>query len=226
MTENKLKEIKIIKTPSAYPYYLAGGVWIAASFLFPMYKLSSLFFCAALAIAGYLIGTRLFPAKEEVVEIIKEEQYASEAIRITVEEGIRLLDQLSKVNQTIEHEAISNQIIEIQRIATEILNTIKGKAGSVQSMRKLLNYYLPTTLKLLQQYSDLEKRTIKVDNIQESMDKIEKMMHLIVQAFQKQLDHLYEGEAMDISAEITVMESMMATEGLIEKNHPSKKEGM
>lgn len=212
----------MIKTPSVAPWYIAGAVWVAASFLFPMYKLSSLFLCAALAFVGYWIGTRIFPPKEEVIEILKEEVYASEAVRLTVEEGVRLLDELKEVNRQIKHAKLSDQIEEIEKTATEILNTIKGKPGSVGSIRKFMNYYLPTTLKLLKQYSELEKQSIKVDNVQESMERIEKMMGLITEAFQKQLDNLFEGDAMDISSEITVMENMMASEGLIEKEHPLK----
>lgn len=219
---SNLKETKIIRTPSAAPYYCAAAAWVVVSFLLPMYRLSSILICAGAACFAGLVGFKIFPAKEEVIEVIKEEQYASEAIKNTVEEGIRLLDELQLVNQKIEHDTISSQIDEIVRIGSEILNTIKGRPGSVGSMRKFMNYYLPTTLKLLKQYSDLEGQSIKVDNVQESMARIEKMMHLIVEAFQKQLDNLFEGDALDISSEITVMENMMASEGLIEKDHPLK----
>lgn len=221
MSQN-LKETKTIRTPSAAPYYFAAFTWFILSFVFPMYKLSSLLICAGASVLAALVGKKMYPDKVEIIEVIKEEQYASEAIRITVEEGVRLIDELEEVNRKIEHPVISNQIDTIVSIAKDILNTIKEKPGSVGSMRKFMNYYLPTTLKLLSQYSNLEKQNYQVENVQESMNRIEKMMNLIVEAFKKQLDNLFEGEALDISSEITVMEQMMASEGLIEKDHPLK----
>lgn len=222
MGKDNLKETKVIKTPSVYPYYIAGLTWIVASFLFPMYKLSSLFLCAGLACLGGFVGTKLFPAKEEVVEVIKEEEYASEAVKLAVEEGIRLLDELKEVNKKIQHEKISSQIDEIEEVASQILVEIKNRPGSVGSIRKFMNYYFPTTIKLLNQYSELEKQSIKVENVQNSMERIEKMMNCITQAFNSQLDNLYEGDAIDISSEITVMEDMMQAEGLIDVESPSK----
>lgn len=222
MEKEQLKETKVIKTPSAYPYYIAGLFWVGGSFLFPMYKLSSLFLCGGLACLGWFVGTKLFPAKEEVVEVIKEEEYASEAVKQTVEEGIRLLDELKEVNRKIQHEKLSKQIDEIEEVASQILIEIKNKPGSVGSIRKFINYYFPTTIKLLNQYSELEKQNIKVENVQSSMEKIEKMMNLITKAFNSQLDNLYEGDAIDISSEITVMEDMMQAEGLIKSSSPSK----
>lgn len=222
MGKDNLKETKVIKTPSVYPYYIAGLTWIIGSFLFPMYKLSSLFLCAGLACLGGFVGTKLFPAKEEVVEVIKEEEYASEAVKLAVEEGIRLLDELKEVNKRIQHEKISSQIDEIEEVASQILVEIKNRPGSVGSIRKFMNYYFPTTIKLLNQYSELEKQSIKVENVQNSMERIEKMMNYITQAFNSQLDNLYEGDAIDISSEITVMEDMMQAEGLIDVESPSK----
>ena len=222
MSNHDLKETKVIKTPSVYPIYCAGVGWVLVSLFAPMYRISGLILCAVAAVLGYGLGTKIFPPKEEIVEIIKEEEYASEAIRQTVEEGVRMLDELKAVNVNICHANVSQQIDEIEAVAAEILNTVKKQPESVGSIRKWMNYYLPTTLKLLKQYAELEKQTTKGSNVQESMEKIEKMMNLVVTAFHKQLDNLFEGEAMDISSEITVMEGMMASEGLIEDDLPLK----
>ena len=77
-----------------------------------------------------------------------------------------------------------------------------------------MNYYLPTTLKLLSSYDKLEDTGITGTNISETMLSIERMMNTIVMAFEKQLDALYGADALDISSDITVLENMMAREGL------------
>ena len=77
-----------------------------------------------------------------------------------------------------------------------------------------MNYYLPTTLKLLESYDRMSRQDVEGENITQSMEEIERIMHTIVLAFEKQLDALFQDEAMDISADITVLEGMMAQEGI------------
>ena len=77
-----------------------------------------------------------------------------------------------------------------------------------------MNYYLPTTIKLLNSYHRLSQQDVNGENIQSTMVEIERIMQTIVKAFEKQLDALFQDEAMDISADITVLEGMMAQEGI------------
>ena len=77
-----------------------------------------------------------------------------------------------------------------------------------------MDCYLPTTLKLLNAYDRMGATGVAGENITATMERVEKMMGTIVTAFEKQLDSLYGAEALDISADITVLETMMAREGL------------
>lgn len=75
-----------------------------------------------------------------------------------------------------------------------------------------MNYYLPTTIKLLEQYVVLQNQGMRVGNIDEGMTKIENMLEKVITAFQQQLDSLFENDVVDITAEIRVMEKMMASQ--------------
>ena len=77
-----------------------------------------------------------------------------------------------------------------------------------------MNYYLPTLLKLLRSYDTLEDQGIRGDHISDAMERIERLLETITLSFEKQLDQLFQDEAMDISTDIKVMESMLAMEGL------------
>lgn len=79
-----------------------------------------------------------------------------------------------------------------------------------------MDYYLPTTLKLLNSYDRMSAAGISGENISTTLSKVEGMMRTVVAAFEKQLDSLYGAEALDISTDITVLETMMAREGLTE----------
>ena len=78
-----------------------------------------------------------------------------------------------------------------------------------------MNYYLPTTFKLLKSYSLMEKQTYQGDNIAASRKKIEDILDTLVHAFEQQLDKLFHMEAMDVDADISVLETMMTSDGLI-----------
>ena len=77
-----------------------------------------------------------------------------------------------------------------------------------------MSYYLPTTLKLLNAYDRMSGTGVSGENIDTTLAKVEGMMRTIVSAFEKQLDALYGADALDISTDITVLENMMAREGL------------
>ena len=77
-----------------------------------------------------------------------------------------------------------------------------------------MNYYLPTTLKILNAYDRMGEQGVAGENITSTMHKVESMMATIITAFEKQLDNLFGAEAMDISTDMVVLENMMAREGL------------
>ena len=84
----------------------------------------------------------------------------------------------------------------------------------LSQIRKFMNYYLPTTLKLLNAYDRMGSAGVSGTNIDGTMGKIETMMDTVTKAFDKQLDALFGDEALDISTDITVMENLLAQEGL------------
>ena len=67
------------------------------------------------------------------------------------------------------------------------------------------------------QYVKLQNQSVKTENITEGMQKIEDLLDKVIVAFQRQLDALFESDVVDITADIRVMEQMMASEGLTEK---------
>ncbi|MEI3078453.1 MAG: 5-bromo-4-chloroindolyl phosphate hydrolysis family protein [Oscillospiraceae bacterium] len=96
---------------------------------------------------------------------------------------------------------------------------VKEHPQDMGQIRQFLNYYLPTTIKLLEQYVVLQNQGMRMGNIDEGMKKIEDMLDKVIVAFQRQLDGLsLEGAAVDITADIQVMEQMMASEGLTGKD--------
>ena len=127
------------------------------------------------------------------------------------------LAEMQRLDDNIQDEKISADIQKLREICGKIFEQVKTDPSKLPQIRKFMSYYLPTTLKLLNSYDRMGAQGISGENINATMDKVESMMDTIVKAFEKQLDSLFGAEAMDISTDITVLETMMAREGLTEQ---------
>ena len=115
-----------------------------------------------------------------------------------------------------EDASISAKIDRLEIISGKIFAQVQAEPKKLPQIRKFMSYYLPTTLKLLNAYDRMGEQGVTGENISGTMKRVEDMMDTIVQAFEKQLDSLFGAEALDISTDITVLENMMAREGLVE----------
>ena len=117
---------------------------------------------------------------------------------------------------SIKDEKISADIDRLEDLSAKIFAQVKSDPSKLPQIRKFMDYYLPTTLKLLNAYDRMGAQGVNGENIDSTMQRVESMMGTIVTAFEKQLDMLFGSEAMDISTDITVLENMMKREGLSE----------
>lgn len=144
------------------------------------------------------------PAPEPKVE--KKEESPENAI----------LAEIRDVNDAIEDEKLSEQIDRIGIITAKILEYQHSHPEKSPQLHSFLSYYLPTTLKILRAYAQLEAQGIAGENITAAMERIESMMDKVVEGFEKQLDMLFQGDAMDITTDVDVLERMLAKDGLNE----------
>ena len=107
-------------------------------------------------------------------------------------------------------------IDRLEDLSAKIFAQVKSDPSKLPQIRKFMDYYLPTTLKLLNASDRMGAQGVSGENIDATMQRVESMMSTIVAAFEKQLDMLFGSEAMDISTDITVLEHMMKREGLSE----------
>ena len=130
------------------------------------------------------------------------------------DEYAALLRQLREVNDAIPDPVMSQKISRLEEVSGRIFALAQKDPDKKAQLQKFMNYYLPTTLKLLNSYDKLSRQRVKGENIQKTMFEIEGMMETIAGAFEKQLDSLFDDDALDIAADISVMESILKQEGL------------
>ena len=115
----------------------------------------------------------------------------------------RALSEMRRLNDSIEDETISAQIDHLEEVTRKIIDQVIQDPKKLPQIRRFLNYFLPTTLKILNAYDRMDAVGISGENIDATKAKVEAMMGTIVKAFDKQLDSLFGAEAMDISTDIT-----------------------
>ncbi len=236
MDEQKEKQ-NAKKKRSALPIYAIGIVWLLYAGKLNTFR--GILSCAVVSAIVYAILRIVLPGKktdeppkaaapeqpqpkqaekkpEPQPEPEPEEKLPPE-LQSVIYQGKPALADIRRLNDEIPDERISAQIDLIERLTAQIFDCVRKNPKKLSQIRQFLNYYLPTTIKLMEQYVTLQNQSLKTENITEGMQKIEDLLDKVIIAFQRQLDALFEADVVDITADIRVMEQMMASEGLTNK---------
>ena len=126
----------------------------------------------------------------------------------------KILREIRQVNDDIPDEVISAKIDEMEDYTARIFKAVQEKPEKLPQIKSFMSYYLPTALKLLHSYADFDQAGAGGENVEGAKADIERILDMLVDGFKKQLDKLYETEAMDISSDIDVLENMLRRDGL------------
>lgn len=203
---------------SAVPYYGAAVTWAAWAALRDLYKPNHFVFVAILSLGVFLLLRAV--CKDEVTETIvpdppKEEKPTGNAeLDKMISDGKKAISEMKRLDDAIEDEKISQDIRRLETVCQSIFDQVKADPSKLPQIRQFMDYYLPTTLKLLNAYDRMDSAGVAGENITGTKGKVENIMGTIVTAFEKQLDGLFGTDALDISTDISVLETMLAREGL------------
>ena len=125
-----------------------------------------------------------------------------------------MIEQIRQANDRLEGEVISNKMFRLEKVAGQIFDQVGEHPEKLPDIRRLMNYYLPTTLKLLKAYEEFENQPIQGDNIKTGKQQIEDTLDTINLAFENLLDQLFADDVLDVSSDISVLETMLKQEGL------------
>ena len=207
--------MKKIVHKSAAPLYAAAVVWVLYALLFPLYSIIHFIIVIVASALVYLVAKALCPDIVEEVKVEEKPQTTgNEELDKMIADGKLAISEMRRLNDSIKDESVSRQIDRLEEISGKIFAQVQAEPKKLPQIRKFMSYYLPTTLKLLNAYDRMDSTGVDGANITGTKSKIEDMLETICTAFDKQLDSLYGAEALDISTDITVMEQMLAREGL------------
>ena len=220
--------MKTTRQKRAAPFYAAAAVWLAYALVLPLYEPLHYALAAGaslLAFAAAAVLCRGGPVGEEPIEK-KPASTGKPELDKMVRDGEMAIREMKRLDENIADPGISADIVRLEQVSARIFDEVRTHPEKLPQIRRFLDYYLPTTLKLLNAYDRMSGTGVSGENIDTTLAKVEGMMRTIVAAFEKQLDSLYGAEALDISTDITVLENMMAREGLVDsplKAEPDEK---
>ena len=122
--------------------------------------------------------------------------------------------EMRRLDDAIEDEKVSAQIVHLEDVTTKIVDFVVTHPDKKNQVRRFFNYYLPTSIKLLNSYDRVDNTGISGMNIDGTKGQVEEMMDKALEAFDKQLDSLYADEALDVSTEVKVMENLLSQENV------------
>ena len=163
-------------------------------------------------------------AKARAIEEEKKRREQASKIPLTgdaaadavITKGQEMLATIRKDNAAITDETLSDQMDTLCLKCEQIFRTVSETPAKAPQVRKFMNYYLPTTLKMLANYRTMQERGVSWQDMQEARNTTIRGMNMILTACQKQIDNLHKENMLDISTDIDVLEQMLKRDGYTE----------
>lgn len=230
------------------PFGAVVLVWVLYAFVRPLFQLSGALIAAGLSImAAVWVANSLrrkaakedaadkpapapeaVPVQETPAEPEKAEEPSpySPEVQAIIQEGRVALREMGRLYASIPNPEIRSRINELMSVSDKIVRDAIDDPADVPQIRKFLDYYLPTTIRLLNAYDRMSAQEYAGENITGSMERIEEMLDTTIAAYKKQLDALFANQAADIQMDIDTMNAMLAREGLGGKSYLDIKDFM
>ena len=205
------KRQEIRKKP-VLPLWLAALAWPVGALVFPVYTLWGLAAIAALSVVVCFVAARLCPVRI----VTREVPYAtgSEDVDAMLAGIEKNLDALHALNDAIPDAKLSAEMDRMERAGRGILQAIEANPDKAGQIDRFARYYLPEVVKIMAAYARMEQGGIKGDNADQIQSEVRANAATMATAFENQLDSLYSAEAMDISTDIQVLDTILKSQNL------------
>lgn len=156
-------------------------------------------------------ASQILTAAEQEAELRRKEENELNAM---MAEGMGYVRKLRELNDAIPGEEITTQLCQLESLLKQIFDRVREHPEQRNRMQKLMEYYLPTTVKLVEAYVQFEKVEAPGQNIREAKAEIQKTLGIINEAFSELLNNLFQDEVFDATTDAQVLQTMLSREGL------------
>lgn len=151
---------------------------------------------------------------EPVVMTVNSSNANEEDLKYISGEAFKALSEMARIYSSVRDSGIKSKINELMRITDKIAQDATDDPSDIPQIKRFFNYYLPTTIKLLNAYDRMSSQEIDGENINKSLNSIDEMLDKAIIAYKKRLDTLFANQALDIETDISVMNTLLEREGL------------
>jgi hypothetical protein len=192
--------------------FLAGTAIFAACYQFTVlgFLLSSVAGAGGMLLLGSLIRVIERARKGSREAAVPESVKAAGEV---VNEGMEKLRRISNATRMIQSNEVAATIRDICKVGVEIFDGIKKNPGKMNKVKQFTNYYLDATKTIVEQYVELSGRTNRTPEVDQALRKVEDLLGIIRQTFDRQLANLLEDRLLDLNTELTVLKNTMKLEG-------------
>lgn len=199
-----------------------GIVFALYAGLFNLYRVWDYVLAAAVSLLfGRVIGIMasgldLSPNKQQQPKEEIPPETGDPTADDVIRKGREMIAQIQEENEMIPDPALSKQMDDLVRLCGQIFKTVAERPKKAPQIRRFMDYYLPTTLKMLKSYRVMDQREVTGQNAQEARSRIARAMGVVLTACEKQLETLYHDDMLDVTTDIEVLEQMLKRDGLID----------
>jgi 5-bromo-4-chloroindolyl phosphate hydrolysis protein len=204
-----------IRKKSALPIYGAAAACLIYCLFFNLYKLSDFLILAAVCLAVYFVLSKVIPDRVTYVEVPKEPvSTGSPEIDALLQQGAETTALLRKLSASIRDSGVKKRSGEIADLTERIFNDLIEDPTDYKQVKRFSANFLPTTVKLLENYAAMEGQGISGVNIDATKSRISAVLDKTAEAYRRQLDALFANQALDIDTDIDVLNTLLKKEGL------------
>lgn len=201
-----------VRKKSVVPIYGLAAVWFIYCLVFPLYRLLHFIILAVLSAVAYFVLSKLFPGTVEYVE--EPKTTGNPEHDALLKEGEQAVLEMKRIKASITDAEVKSKIDRLTDLTDKIFKDLLEDPGDYKIIKRFSNYFLPTTIKLLNAYDRMGEINIDGENIRATKQRITDILDTTVTAYEKQYDALFANQALDIETDIIVLEKMLKKEGL------------
>ena len=202
-----------------------GAVFALYSALFKPHSIGA--FALAFALSGFVGAVIRIMAQgldtsvnQKTPESLKKMQgeTGNPEVDALLEKGREMITEIRRENDLIPDSILSAKLDQLENQCAEIFRAVYDKPGKASQIRKFMEYYLPTTLKMVKGYRMLDERGVTGAEATQAKNRISDALTVVLQGCEKMLDKLYQDDVLDLTTDIDVLEQMLKRDGLTESD--------
>jgi len=212
-----------IKKKSVIPVYGLMVVWVLYCVIFPLNGLLNFLGLMSAGLIAYGLLSLIFPEKTISIEATETpKSTGDEKVDTMLAEGEKSVSEMRGMSAAITDDEIKQKADELISVTDSIFKKLLIEPAVYTQVKRFSDFFLPTTVKLLCSYVRFSQSDARGENITSTLERISTALDTTLVSYRKFYDSLFESQALDIETDISVLDTMLKKEGLLDSGFDAK----